>query len=128
PQRQEPLLLQPLDRADPVHELRRVVGHVAARAHRLRQEAFAQVVLDRARRDAGGVGELAHLQPGLLAHATAPAARSASISPAAKPASPSTASVSAPGRGPPARVGSAGVRDSLTGVPSTRWDPTSTTM
>ena len=53
PQRHEPLLLQALDRADPVDELRRVVRHVAARPHRLRQQPLAQVVLDRARRDAG---------------------------------------------------------------------------
>ena len=43
------------------------------RAHRLRQQALAQVVLDRARRDARALGELAHLQAGLCSRQELPA-------------------------------------------------------
>ena len=62
PQRHEALLLQLLDQLDPVDELGRVVGHVAAGLDRLRQQALAQVVLDRRRRHAGGLRQLAHAQ------------------------------------------------------------------
>ena len=94
PERQEALLLQPLDQADPVDVLRRVPGHVAAGADDsllVAEQALAQVVLDRRRRDPGGVGQLAHLEARARAHArklpavtfsgpaTAPAALSAAI-------------------------------------------------
>ena len=61
-QRHEALLLEALDHPDAIHEVWRVVGHVARRADGLGQQALAQVVLDRARADAGALGELGHLQ------------------------------------------------------------------
>ena len=59
-ERHEALLLELLDQPDPLDELRRVPGHVARGLHRLGQQALAQVVLDRARAHAAGLGQLAH--------------------------------------------------------------------
>src|SRR5205823_14948606 len=91
-ERHEALLLELLDETDAVDELRRVVGHVARRPYRLRQEPLAQVMLDRARAHPARLGQLAHLEHPVLAHAvklprapaagpaTAPDSLSASIS------------------------------------------------
>ena len=61
-ERQEALLLELLDQPDPLDELRRVVGHVAARLDRLRQQALAQVVAHGRHRHAGRLGQLRDLQ------------------------------------------------------------------
>src|SRR5262245_41354470 len=60
PERHVALLLELLDHPDPVHELGRVVGHVAGGLHRLRKQALAQVVLDRRCGHARGPRQLAH--------------------------------------------------------------------
>ena len=62
PQGHEAVLLQALDQTDALDELGRVVGHVARGADRLGQQPLAQVVLDRAGRDAGALRQLTHLE------------------------------------------------------------------
>src|SRR4051812_3827666 len=136
-ERHEALLLELLDQPHPLHELGRVVGHVARRAHRLRQQPLAQVVLDRAGAHAARLGQLAHLEQavavgggrGLRAHArklpcapaggpaTAPSSVSAVTSSPEYPSASSTSRVSSPSAGP-GPCGAPGVRPSLTGTPS----------
>src|SRR3954453_21396566 len=138
-ERHEALLLELLDQPHALHEVGRVVRHVARGANRLRQKALAQVVLDRAGAHPARLGQLAHLEQAvavgggrrLRAHArklpwapaggpaTAASSSSASSSPPEYPSPSSTARVSAPSAGP-GPCGAPGVRLSFTGTPRRR--------
>ena len=131
-ERHEALLLELLDQPDPLDELRRVVGHVARglTTGRRRQQPLAQVVLDRAGADAAASASSLIFSRPFWAHAMKlPCASPAA--PAAAPASISAAISSSrvaerrqhlarvlAERGARARPARPGVRDSLTGTPS----------
>src|SRR5581483_4133823 len=135
----EPLFLQALDQAHALDEGRRIVGHVARGPHDLTvvaEQPFSKVVLDGSSADARALRELGDLEHALRSQrphplrkepstapagpATAPASWRAAISSRLNPAAESTSSVCSPSPGPGARTGSAGVRASLKGGPSSR--------